>query len=223
MDASVHAGGERAALEAVTAECARIESGGGAGLDDAGDSAGVASIAARHGAGEGGLTRLAASWGTGTPDAEEHRAFGNAGGVLPAAQRAHQTEFGGAVGDGDGDAAARAVTLGARQGQADRARATSAARAGLATRRAPRRGGRGGRRRACRRGPGWPPPRRRQTRRAPRRASDGAAQAADPDGAGRLVAGCRSSFRVSVGPFSCSVNGVRQQGRGAERAVRPGG
>ena len=47
---SVHAGGERAALEAVTAECARIESGGGAGLDDAGDSARARSP---HGTGQG--------------------------------------------------------------------------------------------------------------------------------------------------------------------------
>jgi hypothetical protein len=40
------------------------------------------------------------------------------GSVLPAAQCAHRAEFGGAVRDGDGDAAAGAVALAAWQGQA---------------------------------------------------------------------------------------------------------
>ena len=44
------------------------------------------------------------------------------GGVLPAAQRAHRAEFGGAERQGDGDAFAVAVALGERQGEAQPAR-----------------------------------------------------------------------------------------------------
>ena len=47
---------------------------------------------------------------------------GDAGGVLPAAQRAHRAEFGGAERQGDGDARAGAVALGERQGEAQPAR-----------------------------------------------------------------------------------------------------
>ena len=47
---------------------------------------------------------------------------GDAGGVLPAAQRAHRAEFGGAERQGDGDALAVAVALGERQGEAQPAR-----------------------------------------------------------------------------------------------------
>ena len=52
------------------------------------------------------------------PDAAEQRAVGDPGGVLPAAQRAHRAEFGGAERQGDGDALAVAVALGERQGEA---------------------------------------------------------------------------------------------------------
>jgi hypothetical protein len=63
VDATVHAGGQRAALEAVAAERARIEAGGGgAALDDAGDSAGIDRRAADHGAGQGGLVGLVSGW-----------------------------------------------------------------------------------------------------------------------------------------------------------------
>ena len=58
----------------------------------------------------------------GSPDAAEQRAVGEAGGVLPAAQRAHRAEFGGAERQGDGDAFAVAVALGERQGEAQPAR-----------------------------------------------------------------------------------------------------
>ena len=58
----------------------------------------------------------------GSPDAAEQRAVGEAGGVLPAAQRAHRAEFGGAERQGDGDAFAVAVALGQRQGEAQPAR-----------------------------------------------------------------------------------------------------
>jgi hypothetical protein len=54
MDAAIHAGGERAALEAVAAECAGIEArGGGADLDDAGDGAGIDGSAPTTGEGRG--------------------------------------------------------------------------------------------------------------------------------------------------------------------------
>ena len=58
----------------------------------------------------------------GSPDAAEQRALGDTGGVLPAAQRAHRAEFGGAERQGDGDAFAVAVALGERQGEAQPAR-----------------------------------------------------------------------------------------------------
>ena len=58
----------------------------------------------------------------GSPDAAEQRAVGETGGVLPAAQRAHRAEFGGAERQGDGDAFAVAVALGERQGEAQPAR-----------------------------------------------------------------------------------------------------
>lgn len=61
MHAAVHAGGGRAAVEAVAAKRAGIEAGdGGAGLDDAGDGAGVDHRLAESGAGEGASGDLAA-------------------------------------------------------------------------------------------------------------------------------------------------------------------
>ena len=56
------------------------------------------------------------------PDAAEQRSRGDAGGVLPAPQRAHRAEFGGAERDRHGDALAVAVTLGERQREAQPAR-----------------------------------------------------------------------------------------------------
>ena len=113
MHAEIHAGGERAALEAVAAEGGRVEAGGGgAGLHDAGDGARID----RRGA-DGGRPWHPAARGRG-PDAAEQRAVGDPGGVLPAAQRAHRAECGGAERQGDGDAGAGAVALGERQGEA---------------------------------------------------------------------------------------------------------
>src|SRR3984885_6372331 len=87
MHAEIHAGGERAALQAVAAEGGGVEAGGGgAGLHDAGDGARVDRLAA-----DGGRAGDAAARRRG-PDAAEQRALGEAGGVLPAAQRAHRAE-----------------------------------------------------------------------------------------------------------------------------------
>jgi hypothetical protein len=60
VHAAVHAGGEHAAVEAVAAKRAGIEAGGGAGLDDAGDCAGVDRRLAESGGGEGTSVELAA-------------------------------------------------------------------------------------------------------------------------------------------------------------------
>ena len=70
---------------------------------------------------DGGRAGDAAARGR-EPDAAEQRAVGETGGVLPAAQRAHRAEFGGAERQGDGDAFAVAVALGERQGEAQPAR-----------------------------------------------------------------------------------------------------
>jgi hypothetical protein len=107
--------GQRAALQAMAAEGGAVETGGGARLDDAGDGAGIDRRGADDRAGQGGLPSVPA--GGRRLDAAEQRAFGDAGGGLPAAQRAHRAEVGGAIGDGDEDGAAGALALRAGQGK----------------------------------------------------------------------------------------------------------
>ncbi len=127
MHAEIHPRGERAALEAVAAEGGWVEAGGGgAGLHDARDGARID----RRGA-DGGRAGDAAARGR-EPDAAEQRAVGDPGGVLPAAQRAHRAEFGGAERQRDGDTRAGAVALGERQGEAQPARVASRCSARIA-------------------------------------------------------------------------------------------
>jgi hypothetical protein len=84
---------------------------GGAGLDDPGDGAGIDRHAAD--AGQGGVASVPLAR---RPDPPEEGARDDPG-RLPGPHSADRTELGGAVGEGDGDAAAGALALGVRQGQ----------------------------------------------------------------------------------------------------------
>ena len=123
MDAAVHAGGERAALEAVAAERRRASKPAAAARAWTMRATVPGSMAAVPTRGRG-VCRPSRPRG-GDQNPPEHRAFGDAGRLLPAPQRAHRAEFGRAVGDGDGDAAPGAFALGARQGEAQPALARS--------------------------------------------------------------------------------------------------
>jgi len=120
VDAAIHAGGERAALEAVAADLVAVETSlAGAGLDDPCHGAGIDCPGADHGGGAGAFARLLPRrW---NKDAAEHRARGDVRRLLPAPQRPYRAELGGAVRDGHGDAAAGAVALRAGRGQAQAA------------------------------------------------------------------------------------------------------
>ena len=99
VGAGSHAGAEGAAFQAVAAELAPREARrGGTGLDDPGDRARGERCGAKAGQGRGRVRRCRRC-----PDPPEYGAIGNIGGVKPGGERAHRTEGGTAVGQGDGD------------------------------------------------------------------------------------------------------------------------
>ena len=111
--ATIHAGGEGAALEAVAAKTPPAEPGfHGARLDDGGDRPGRDRQGAEAGQGRG----LARPGLLGEPDPAEHWVGGDAGGRLPGGEGAHRAEIGVAVGQGDDDGASLRA-LGLRRGE----------------------------------------------------------------------------------------------------------
>jgi len=124
-----HAGGQRAALEAVAAELARPEPGGcSTRLHDAADRARGERLLADRGEGREGIrVNLRCQ-----PDAPENRAFGNLGGLQPAGECSDRTNLGAATGQGNQHggglrpfasgqrelvAAIRALQIGAKDGR----------------------------------------------------------------------------------------------------------
>src|ERR1700761_116768 len=108
MDAAVLGGVHRAPLETVPAEHIRIKPRGTATrFHDPGDRPGIDRLGADHQdwLPLGGWML----WPRRHPDASEQRAFGDTGGLLPAAQRAHRTEVAATVGDPDDHALARPI------------------------------------------------------------------------------------------------------------------
>src|SRR5208337_1624971 len=115
MFATVHASGERAALEAVSAEIPPLESRlHGARFDDRGDGPGRDRLTADPGQGRGllpgraytGLAdgALPASTRPGLfrqPDAAEHRAGLDSASLQPGCQRTHRAQLSVAIGQGD--------------------------------------------------------------------------------------------------------------------------
>ena len=117
VDAAFHAGGERAALEAVAAEVASLEAGGdGAGLDDLRHGLRRDRGAADAGQGRG----VAGPWVWRQPDPPEHRPFADAGRLLPEREGANRAELGIAVGEGNGHRRGL-LAFGLRQGKSDAA------------------------------------------------------------------------------------------------------
>ena len=95
MGAGLHAGAQRASLEAVPAELPPHEAGrGGAGLHDAADRPCGQRLGAEDGQGRGPIPARAGR----QPQPPEHRPLRDAGGRQPSRQRAHRAQLGLAVG-----------------------------------------------------------------------------------------------------------------------------
>ena len=118
MDAAVHPGGERAALEAVAAEVVPPEAGRHrARLDDLRNGLRRDRAAADPGQGRGPC-RCCCRLLRWQPDPPEHRPLGQAGGLLPQFEGADGAELGITVGQGDRHRVGL-LAFGLRQGESD--------------------------------------------------------------------------------------------------------
>jgi len=121
MDAALHAGGERAALEALAVEIARPGAGRhSAGLDEMCDGLRRDRAGADPGQGRGAAWRQAPLRAWREPNTPKQRAVAEAGSLQPGLQGVHGTEFGVAVGQGNRHGVGL-LALAVRQGQPDAA------------------------------------------------------------------------------------------------------